>query len=162
MGGLCYASENVFSVCLKSETVIKSHLNENGTHFVNNHDIERLKCNILKTFLNSNIFDSLLEHSKHQAPLFNHRIHLIKTIIDKYTTVRLHSGHKNNPEIKKLSKRQKRNKLNLFEGVWLSLQNKYFFFLNRVLFLTYLPLLVFISWYRHKPRRKGSLYLLSC
>lgn len=117
MGGLCYASENLFSVCIKSETVIRSHLNENGTHFVNSHDIEKLKYNILKTFLKSNIFDSLLEHSKQQAPGFNHRINLIKAIIDKYITVRLHSAHKNNPEIKKLSKRQKRNKLNLFEGV---------------------------------------------
>ncbi|CAH2089890.1 unnamed protein product [Euphydryas editha] len=117
MGGLCYASENLFSVCLKFETVIKPHLNKNSTHFVNNQVIERLKCNILKTFLNSNVFDSISEHSKDQAPAFNHRVHLIKTIIDKYTTVRLHSAYKNNPEIKKLSKRQKRNKLNLFEGV---------------------------------------------
>lgn len=30
MGGLCYASENLFTVCLKAELVIKSHLNEKG------------------------------------------------------------------------------------------------------------------------------------
>lgn len=117
MGGLCYASENLFTVCLKAELVIKSHLNDEGVHFASIEDIEKLKCRILKTFINCNVFDSLIEHSKHQTPMFNHRVHLIKTIIDKYTNVRLHSAHKNNPEIQKLSKRQKRNKLNLFEGI---------------------------------------------
>lgn len=107
MGGLCYASENLFTVCLKAELVIKSHLNDEGVHFASIEDIEKLKCRILKTFINCNVFDSLIEHSKHQTPMFNHRVHLIKTIIDKYTNVRLHSAHKNNPEIQKLSKRQK-------------------------------------------------------
>lgn len=76
MGVFCY--ENLFFISLKSENTIKSHLNEKGVHFVNNQDIDLLKYRILKTFLNSNIFDSLLEHSKQQAPVFNHCVNLIK------------------------------------------------------------------------------------
>lgn len=107
MGGLCYASEDLFTVCLKAEFVIRSYLSEKGLYFASNNDVSKLKCLILKTFVNFKVFHSLFEHSKHQAPIFNPRVHLIKTIINKYTAIRLYSVHKNNPEVRKPSKRQK-------------------------------------------------------
>lgn len=77
---------------------------------------KRIQCNILKHFLQTTVFDTLFEHSMNQTPTLNHRLQLIRAIIQKYLNVRLHHEHKNNPLIKKMSKRQKRNKLNLFEG----------------------------------------------
>ncbi|KAI5634401.1 transposase protein domain-containing protein [Phthorimaea operculella] len=117
MGGLCFSSVDLFTVCLKSESVIKCYIKENGISFPTNHHIEALRSRILKHFLNSNVFDSLNDHSMDQSPLFNHRLNFIRAIIEKYTNVRLHFAHKNNTELKKTSKRQKRNKLSLFEGV---------------------------------------------
>lgn len=55
---------------------------------------------------------------------FNHRTHLLRAVIDKYCDVRLHYLHKIDPAISTTTKRQKRNKLSLFEGVWPVLQNK--------------------------------------
>ncbi|KAJ8720540.1 hypothetical protein PYW08_006005 [Mythimna loreyi] len=116
MGGLCFASHDVFLVCLKSEDTLKKFIIENGPYFRNSHDFKRLQYNILKHFLQSNVFDILSEHSMNQTPILNHRLQLIRAIIQKYLNVRLHHEHKNNPFIKSTSKRQKRNKLNLFEG----------------------------------------------
>lgn len=118
MGGLCYSSVDLFTVCLKSENVIRSYINEKGVLFPTRHNIQVLENRILKCFLNSTVFESLNEHSMQQSPLFNHRLNLIKAIIDKYTNVRLHFAHKlHNSDIKTASKRQNRNKLSLFEGV---------------------------------------------
>lgn len=116
MGGLCYSSESMFIVCLKSENILKAHIKSNGFYFTKNEEIDVVKNRILKLFINSNVFSELNDHSMTQPPTFNHRMLLIKAIIEKYVNVRLHSEHKNNPDLNKKSKRQKRNKLNLFEG----------------------------------------------
>lgn len=117
MGGLCYSSESTFIVCLRSENILKSHIKEKGLYFTKHNEVDILKNRILKTFVNSNVFNDLNDHTLTQPPTFNHRLHLIKAIIEKYVNVRLHSEHRNNPDLNTLSKRQKRNKLNLFEGV---------------------------------------------
>lgn len=116
MGGLCYSSESMFIVCLKSENILKAHIKANGLYFTKNEEIDVVKNRILKSFINSNVFSELNDHLMSQPPTFNHRMLLIKAIIEKYVNVRLHSEYKNNPDLNKKSKRQKRNKLNLFEG----------------------------------------------
>ncbi|KAJ8728919.1 hypothetical protein PYW07_006615 [Mythimna separata] len=116
MGGLCYSTESVFTVCLKSEYILKAYIKENGLYFTRNEDIVIVKNRILKSFVDSNIFSELNDHAIAQTPTLNHRMLLLKAVIEKYVNVRLHSEHKNNPELNKKSKRQKRNKLNLFEG----------------------------------------------
>lgn len=116
MGGLCFSSKDLYEVCLKSEAMIKNYVKEKGLQFTGMYEIERLKTSILKCFLNSSIFHGLNDHSKEQPPTLNHRLQIIRAIIDKYIKVRLHHAHKHNPAIQTFSKRQQRNKLNLFEG----------------------------------------------
>lgn len=118
MGGLCYPSLELFEICTKSEKTIKMFIRENKTlHLVCEKQILRLKLNIIKSFLHTDILSSLQIHSKEQPVTFNHRIHLLRAIIDKYCDVRLHYLHKIDPATSKSTKRQKRNKLSLFEGV---------------------------------------------
>lgn len=116
MGGLCFPSEDVFQICLKSESIIKNHIKEMGHIILPDHkDIQILKNRILKSFISCNdVFGSLHQHSLEQHPTFDHRVHLIRAVIEKFINVRLHFAHKSSASN---YKRQKRNKLSLFEGI---------------------------------------------
>lgn len=116
MDGLCYPSYDLFKICLKSETAIKFFFKTNKTqHFVCVKQTLQLKLNVIQSFLHSDILSALETHSLEQPATFNHRIQLLKAIVDKYCDV--HYFHKTDPVISGTSKRQKRNKLSLFEGV---------------------------------------------
>lgn len=116
MGGLCFPSEDVFQICLKSESIIKNHIKEMGHIILPDHkDIQILKNRILKSFISCNdVFGSLHQHSLEQHPTFDHRVHLIRAVIEKFINVRLHFAHKSSASN---YKRQKINKLSLFEGI---------------------------------------------
>lgn len=119
MGGLCFPSEDVFKICIRSETIINNHIKEKG-HIIlpDPKDIELIKNRILKSFISCNdIFASLNSHSLQQHPTSNHRLHLIRAVIEKFINVRIHFAYKSNPVSKTDYKRQKRNKLSLFEGI---------------------------------------------
>ncbi|RVE47898.1 hypothetical protein evm_007412 [Chilo suppressalis] len=119
MGGLCFSSQDVFQICLKSEAVIKNHIKQK-LHIVlsDPKEIAIIKNRILKSFLNRNdVFSSLNSHSLEQYPTFNHRLHLIRAIIEEFTNVRIHFAHKNNLDFNTDYKRLKRNKLSLFERI---------------------------------------------
>lgn len=119
LGGLCFPSEDVFKICLRSESVLKNHLKEKGNIILPDlKDVEILKHRVLKSFINCpDLFQSLEVHSFEQPVHSNHQIHLIRAVIDKFINVRLHYAHKNNINSKEVYKRQKRNKLSLFEGI---------------------------------------------
>ncbi|CAF4945953.1 unnamed protein product [Pieris macdunnoughi] len=60
-----------------------------------------------------NVFNNLNDHSLEQPATWNHKVLLIKSVIKYYADVRLHYLHKN---VNKITKRQKYNKLILFQG----------------------------------------------
>ncbi|KAH9630281.1 hypothetical protein HF086_012466 [Spodoptera exigua] len=113
MGGLCFSSEDVFQICLKSESIIKNYIKEMGhTSLPDHRDIQILKNRILKSFIGCNdVLSSLHQHSLEQHPTFDHRVQLIRAVIDKFIHVRLHFAHKTSESN---YKRQKTNKLCLF------------------------------------------------
>lgn len=113
-GGLCYASEDVYTVCNKTEEVIRR---EQRIHGLKNTTKTYLCSLVLKCTLNLNIFSSIDTHSLQQPPLFSHKISLIKAIIENFIDVRLHYiAKKNNRKLNSKLKRQLYNKLNLFQG----------------------------------------------
>ncbi|KAG6451961.1 hypothetical protein O3G_MSEX007396 [Manduca sexta] len=119
MGGLCFPSTDVFKICLKSEAVIKNQIKATDHIILSDiKDIQIIKYRILKSFVSCNdVFESLNSHSIEQHPIFNHRLHLIRAVINKFIGVRLHFAHKTYIDCKTDYKRQKRNKLTLFEGL---------------------------------------------
>lgn len=99
MGGLCFPSEDVFKICIRSETIINNHIKEK-VHIIlpNPKDIELIKNRILKSFISCNdIFASLNSHSLEQNPTSDHRLHLICAVIEKFINVRVHFAYKSNP-----------------------------------------------------------------
>ncbi|KAG6443087.1 hypothetical protein O3G_MSEX002641 [Manduca sexta] len=119
MGGLCYSTEDVYKICLKTETIIR-HLIKYKGHGKNCPRTFRNKktivSNTLKTFINSDIFDSLYLHSLQQPATLNHRTHLIRAVIEEYAKIRLHHKATTDLQIHCSTKRQKLTKLILFEG----------------------------------------------
>lgn len=115
MGGLCFPSYDTFLVCAKSENILKTYISQ-GKHIAREKELLQLKLIVLKDFVYSDVFTKLLVHAKDQPVMLNHRTHLLRAIIDKYCNVRLHYAHKTDPTLSAVTKRQKRNKLSLFEG----------------------------------------------
>lgn len=109
MGGLFYSSKDVFILCKKTECTIRHQ-----QHIVTNISVEKIISIVLKSFVNSNILQEIIQHS---VEFSNHRTILMKIIIQKYTNVRLHYiSKKDTDNIKNQSKRQLFNKLTLFQG----------------------------------------------
>lgn len=71
---------------------------------------------MLKSFLDTNLFNSLREHTLDQSPLENHSIHLIRAIVQNYIKIRLHYITLNSMD-KSKSKRHLFNKIVLFKGM---------------------------------------------
>lgn len=70
----------------------------------------------LKMFLGSDIFSDLSQHLMETPATYNHRVHLIRAVLQTYIKVRFRYEAKTNSFSNTLSKRQKRNKLSIFEG----------------------------------------------
>lgn len=110
MGGLCYAGNDVFDICMSTERVIRNCLRVSGGKSIQKkYDKNFISIQVLKIFIEKDVFPENAEHK--------HKINLIKLIIEKYTDLRLHYiCKKENSQIKSTSKRQLYNKLNLFKG----------------------------------------------
>lgn len=80
------------------------------------NDFIYITINTIKHFVQNEVFTSLIQHSFNQPSTLNHRIHLIRAIINKYTTIRLKHEAKSDQIKNSLSKRQTFNKLILFKG----------------------------------------------
>lgn len=120
MGGFYLSSEDVFKVCFKSEVFVKNYIKEKGHRNLSDpRVIQVIKSRILKSFINCNyLFQFINYHSLQQHPTFNHRLHLIRAVIQKFINVRLNFSHNNYyPGNKKYHKGHQNYKLNLFEGV---------------------------------------------
>lgn len=112
MGGLCFPSNDAYEVCLQTE---KSLRNLTRPSFSQKSDTQRLIALTLKTFIGKDTFSVLSKHSLDQPTTDNHRLHLIRALIEKYLNCRMHYECKieNND---RTSKRQKFTKLIQFEG----------------------------------------------
>lgn len=110
MGGLCYASNDVFDICMKTEQVIRNCLRMSGGKSIEKkYDKNFMSVNVLNAYIAKDVFSERNEH--------DHKISLIKLIIEKFIDIRLHYiCKKETAEVKNTSKRQLYNKLNLFKG----------------------------------------------
>lgn len=108
--GLEYPSDDLLEICIKCEKILKTEV-----HISNSILLQPLSSKILKEFVNSRIFSNLVTHSFDQFALDNHRILLIKCIIDKYLNIRIMYLMQN--KVSKVSSiRHQSNKIVLFKG----------------------------------------------
>ncbi|CAH2088432.1 unnamed protein product [Euphydryas editha] len=117
MGGLSYSTKNVYKICITTETVIRKLIKQSGgISLSSKFNFSYITINTLEYFIQKDVFTSLLQHSFNQPSTLNHRTHLIRAIINKYTSIRLKHEAKTDQNINYLSKRQKLTKLILFKG----------------------------------------------
>lgn len=115
MGGLCYSSEDVYKICLSTEMIIRHLIKKSGGKSLSSkYTLGYITVNTLKLFIEKEVFTSLNAHAFNQPLTLNHRIHLIRGVIHKYTSIRLNYEAKIGNEY--FSERQKLNKLILFKG----------------------------------------------
>lgn len=115
MGGLCYSSEDVYTVCLSTEMIIRHLIKKSGGKFLSlKYNLTYITVNTLKLFMEKEVFMCLIPHAFNQPSTLNHRIHLIRAVINKYSTIRLYHEAKITNDC--LSERQKLTKLILFKG----------------------------------------------
>lgn len=113
LGGLILPTKGVYDICVKTESFLRLQKKLQGNHYIYNEtDNTVFRGKILKSFVYSNVFNNLNKHALEQPATWNHKILLIKTIVQCYSDVRLHYIHKN---VKRTS-RQKFNKLIIFQG----------------------------------------------
>lgn len=117
MGGLLYSSEDVYKICVITETIIRKLINQSGgISLSTKYYYSYITVNTLEHFIHTEVFTSLVQHSFCQPSTLNHRIHLIRAIINKYTTIRLKHEAKTDQSVDYSTKRQKMTKLILFKG----------------------------------------------
>lgn len=81
-GYLINTSADVVFVSRRAENVVKSRFMDNGNYNIKNTKLEKIAENaIIREYIGSNIFHDLREHTKFQEPLRNHRLYLIKLIV---------------------------------------------------------------------------------
>lgn len=91
MGGLCYSSEDVYKIYLSTEIIIRHLIKKSGGNFFSSkYNYTYITVNTLKVFMEKEVFTCLTKHTLDQPSTLNHRIHLIRAIINKYSTIRLH------------------------------------------------------------------------
>lgn len=117
MGGLYFSTKSVFDVCKATEIFIRKLINENdGKGLSSKYSIDFIQTKVLKVFINSNIFEDLIMHSFESPAMLNHRLYLIRSIIETYANIKLRFVANFDPGVKNKSKRQKFTKLILFDG----------------------------------------------
>jgi len=108
---------SLITICRKSEVIIRRALRESGGKKLKKFSSTYLLNMVLTNLFHStSLFQELMnDHCNDQTDYSNHSdtIHLIRATANKYITIRLHYiGSK----IMERPKRQKLNKLILFEG----------------------------------------------
>ena len=122
-GGLCFPSEDVINICLTCERIFRrkvtvSHAYKNS---LSNHECHKIVHEVLKTYLDSAIFNNILSHMTDNEPFNNHIILLIKAIAETYLQVRYAYAAKqftlNFHSNKNTTSRQMLSKLVIFRGL---------------------------------------------
>lgn len=87
-GGLRFPSKDLFDICVTCEAVVRKLLNENIAITAENQH-QTIVLNILKKFIGNNqIFINL--ESKHEYVGQEHKLNLIRCVIEKYLNIRFH------------------------------------------------------------------------
>ncbi|KAJ8737984.1 hypothetical protein PYW08_000579 [Mythimna loreyi] len=87
-GGLIFPSTDTYQVCIAAETVIRKILKENFVIKTKN-DYNYIISKILKGFIgNKTIFTNL--EDEHLSYGVEHKLSLIKIVLEKYLSIRLH------------------------------------------------------------------------
>lgn len=107
-GGLLYASNDVIALCKISEAVIRTR------QMNNNIKMGLLVSKVMRNFAGSNVFRDIACHDFGEFPTSSHVTDLMKAVIEKYISIRLHFLLKNDK--KQLPKRQLLNKFIIFRG----------------------------------------------
>lgn len=77
MGGLCYSTEDVYKICLSTEVVIRRLIRQSGGNgLAAKYNYGFITVNILKCFIDTDLFNCLNDHSFNQPATLNHRIQL--------------------------------------------------------------------------------------
>lgn len=117
MGGLCYSSVDVYTICLATEKNIRGLIKQSGGKaLASKYDLKYVTINTLKNFIGTNVFTVLKQHALNQPSTFNHRNHLIRAIVNQYAKIRLHHEAKNDQTVDSYTNRNKLTKLILFKG----------------------------------------------
>lgn len=114
-GSLIYPSMSVITICRKSEMIIRRALRESGgkkllKKFSSTYLLNMVLTNLLHS---TSLFQELDDHCNNQTDYSNHSAHLIRATANKYITIRLY--YIGSKIMERTSKRQKFNKLILFE-----------------------------------------------
>lgn len=87
-GGLRFPSKDIFEICVICEAVVRKLLIENITVTAENQH-RTIVMNILKRFIGNNQVFSNLE-TKHEYAGQEHKLNLIRCVIEKYLSIRFH------------------------------------------------------------------------
>lgn len=87
-GGLRFPSKDIFEICVICEAVVRKLLIENITVTAENQH-RTIVMNILKRFIGNNQVFSNLE-TKHECAGQEHKLNLIRCVIEKYLSIRFH------------------------------------------------------------------------
>lgn len=111
---MLHPSADVTFICRSTEKAIRIQYKNNNKLFKNRYQSKVLENEIIQQFIGSNIFEQLNNHVKNQKPLKNHRIYLIRLIVENYIKIRIcHFLKETNL---RTTERQYYNKLTLFKG----------------------------------------------
>lgn len=90
-GGLVYPSNDVIQICKVAEIEIREIINKSQNFNIRPSVTKpHIINNILRRFVNSNIFSTIAIHQFDQLPTENHLVNLMKAVASTYIDVRLH------------------------------------------------------------------------
>lgn len=116
-GGLIQPTQDVITICIKCERIIRHNLHISSNTMISKKlDETYLTNNVLQSLFDTNLFESLREHTYDQTPMENHILHLMRAIVQKYIKIRLHHIALNSID-KSKNKRHLFHKLVLFQGM---------------------------------------------
>lgn len=87
-GGLIFPSTDTYKVCSAAEIVIRKTLKENVL-IKSNNDYRYIISQVFRSFIGNKLFFLNLDDD-HQCHGIDHKVNLIKFLIEKYLMVRLH------------------------------------------------------------------------
>lgn len=116
-GGLIHPSDDVISLCKASESCFRSNMGPNDKPLLTPNLKRMLVSDVLSSFVGSDIFSELDEHSFDCELLRDHRTSLMKQVIETFITIRLyHQGKSFTRSLHPENVRSTLNKTVIFKG----------------------------------------------
>ena len=116
-GGLVSPSGDVVRLCKVSESHFRSHMGPSEKPVATTNLQDLLTCGVLQSFIGADIFTGLTDHTFDTDPVDDHRVLLMKRVVDEYMRCRLYyQGKSYSRNIQGENKRSKLTKSILFCG----------------------------------------------